>query len=50
MTLLEEDVEIEATSSPTVGVIGSISDVFEVATIGELVAEEGKLFESLSTE
>ena len=47
---LPEDVEIGATSSPAVGVIGATSDVFEVAVIGELVAEEGKLFESLSTE
>ena len=45
-----EDVEIGATASRAVGAIGAISDVFEVAAIGELVVEEGKLFESLSTE
>jgi hypothetical protein len=39
---LPEDVEIGATSSPAVGVIGATSDVFEVAAIGELVAEEDK--------
>jgi hypothetical protein len=43
-----EDVEIGTTTSPVVRVIGATSDVFEVAAIGELVAEEGKLFESLS--
>ena len=50
MTRPEEDVEIGATASPVVGAIDTRSDVFEVAAIGELVAEEGKLFESLSTE
>jgi hypothetical protein len=45
-----EDVEIGATASPTVGVINVTLDVFEVATKGELVTEEGKLFESLSAE
>jgi hypothetical protein len=45
-----EDVEIGATTSPTVGAIGTTSDVFKVAAIGELVAEEGKVLKSLSTE
>jgi hypothetical protein len=45
-----EDVEIGATAFPAVGAIGTTSDVFEVAAIGELVAEEDQLFESLSTE
>ena len=45
-----EDVEIATTASPEVGVIDTTSDVFEVVAIGELVTEEVKLFESLSTE
>jgi hypothetical protein len=45
-----EDVEIGSNTSPAVGAIGVTSDVFEVAVIGELVAEEGKLLESLNTE
>ena len=50
MTRPEEDVEIGSTVSPAVGEIGTTSDVFEVVAIGELVTEEVKLFESLSTE
>jgi hypothetical protein len=45
-----EDVEIGTTSTLAVGAIGATSDVFDVATIGELVVKEDKLFESLSTE
>jgi hypothetical protein len=40
MTHPEEDVEIGTTSSPTVGVLGSTSDVFDDTTIGEVVGEE----------
>jgi hypothetical protein len=50
MTRPEEDVEIGATTSPTVGAIGATSDVFDTAVIGEVVSEEGILFEVLSTE
>jgi hypothetical protein len=46
----EEDVEIGATSTPTEGAFDTKSDVFDAAAIGEVVTEEGKLFEALSTE
>ena len=50
MTRPEEDVEIGATASPTVGALGATSDVFDVAATEEVVAEEDKLFEVVSTE
>jgi hypothetical protein len=50
MTRPGEDVEIGSTVSLVVGEIDTTSDVFEVVAIGELVTEEVKLFESLSTE
>ena len=43
MTRPEEDVEIGATASPTVGALGATSDVFDAAAaIGEVVGEEIK--------
>ena len=50
MTRPEEDVEMGATASPAVGALGATSDVFDAAAKEEVVAEEGKLFEALSTE
>ena len=50
MTHPEEDVGIGATASPAVGALGATSDVFDAAAIGEVVAEEGKICEVLSTE
>jgi hypothetical protein len=50
MTRPEEDVEIGATATPAVGAFDATSDVFDTAAIGEVVAEEGKLFEAWSTE
>jgi hypothetical protein len=52
----EEDVEIGATSSPAVGVLGATSDVIDTAAIGKVVSEEIKVVgpreedEVLSTE
>ena len=46
MTRPEEDVEIGATASPTVGALRATSDVFEAAAIGEVVGpckEDGVL-------
>jgi hypothetical protein len=45
MTLPEEDVELGTTTSPTVGVIGGRSNVFDATTIGEVVSEEIKVVE-----
>ena len=43
MTRSEEDVEIGGTSSPTVGVLGATSDVFDAAAaMGDVVGEEIK--------
>ena len=50
MTRPEEDLEIGATASPAVGALDATSDVFDTAAMGEVVAEESKLFEALSTE
>ncbi len=50
MTRPEEDVEIGTTSTPAVGAFDATSDVFDTVAIGEVVAEEVKLFEVLSTE
>ena len=49
MTRPEEDVEIGATASPAVGALGATSDVFDVATIGEVVGAREE-DEVLSTE
>jgi hypothetical protein len=57
MTRPEEDVEIGATASPSVGALGATSDVFDAAAAtGEVVGEEIKFVgareedEVLSTE
>ena len=50
MTLPEEDVDIGTTSSPAVGVSGVTLDVFDTVSIGEVVGEEIKVSEVLSTE
>jgi hypothetical protein len=47
---LPEDVEIGATSTPSVGAFDTTSDVFDTASIGEVDTEEGELYETLSTE
>ncbi len=49
MTRPEEDVEIGATASSTVGALGATSDVFDVAATEEVVAEEDKLFEVVTS-
>jgi hypothetical protein len=44
MTQPEEDVDIGATTSPAVGVLGVTSDVFDAAAaIGEVFGEESSL-------
>jgi hypothetical protein len=50
MTRPEEDIEIGATASPAVGALGATPDVFDAAAIGEVVVEEAKLVEVVSTE
>jgi hypothetical protein len=45
-----EDVEIGATTSPVVGVLGATSDVFDTVAMGEVVVVEVRLFKNLNTE
>ena len=49
MTRPEEDVEIGATASPAVGAFGATSDVFDAVAKEEVVDEEDKLSQVLST-